>query len=348
MKRLLFLSFIVLNMNVFASNFYKMPEENEKHKGTFMSIQTDENIWGKKLAKPVKDTLINLANIISKYEPVYAFVDPDDDIVFDNDNVIKIPFKANDIWMRDTSSVFVKKDGKLYAINFNFNGWGEKQEYERDALLASKTAEIMNAIPIKSNIVLEGGSIEIDGDGTAIITESAVLNDNRNPDLTKEEIEEELKSLLGLEKIIWLPGIKGMDITDGHTDFYARFAKPGIVVVAREDDPNIFDYDVTREHLEILKNSTDAKGRKLEIHILPAPTELRKKYLNKDFAAGYINFYVLNGAVIAPQFGDEKADKKAYDTLKKLFPDRDIIQVNIDPISAGGGGIHCSTYQMPE
>lgn len=194
---------------------------------------------------------------------------------------------------------------------------------------------------------MEGGGIEVDGEGTAIITESCVLNPNRNPDLSKAQCEAELYRLLGLQKIIWLPGIAGKDITDGHADFYARFASPGVVVAGLEPDPSSFDYAVTRRHLDILRTSTDARERKLQVVPLPSPSFVRRKYENAEFAAGYVNFYVCNGAIIAPEFGDGRADRHARDVLRDLFPEREVIQLNIDAVAAGGGGIHCTTQQQP-
>jgi agmatine deiminase len=200
---------------------------------------------------------------------------------------------------------------------------------------------------LPSDLILEGGGIEVDGEGTAIITESCVLNDNRNPGWSKADVEAELGALLGLEKIIWLPGIAGKDITDGHTDFYARFARPGVVVAGFDPDPESFDHDVTARHLDILESATDAKGRSLEVVVLEAPSTVRPEFESDDFAAGYINFYVCNGAVIAPEFGDPEADGAARQELERLFPDRQVVQINIDAIAAGGGGIHCTTQQEP-
>ena len=160
---------------------------------------------------------------------------------------------------------------------------------------------------IKSRLVLEGGGIETDGEGTGIITESCVLHRNRNPRTSRAECEAELRRLLGLETVIWLPGVKGQDITDGHTDFYARFARPGVVVAHWEPDAHEPDQKVTAEHLRILRAATDARGRRLEVVVLSGPRDVRREYRNcRDFAAGYVNFYVCNGAVIAPEFGDQQ------------------------------------------
>ena len=159
-----------------------------------------------------------------------------------------------------------------------------------------------------------------------------------------------MKANLGLRKIIWLPGIKGKDITDAHVDFYARFASKGVVVANLDNDPKSYDYAVTRTHLDILKNATDADGTKLVVHTLPPPLKKRSNVYtqnNPDFAPGYINYLPINGAVIVPQFGDSAADKFAKDLLTRLYPGRVVVQVNIDPIAAGGGGIHCVTKNMP-
>jgi len=159
-----------------------------------------------------------------------------------------------------------------------------------------------------------------------------------------------LKQRLGLRKIIWLPGIKGKDITDAHVDFYARFISPGVVLANLDTDPESYDHKVTLAHLEILKAATDADGRPLQVHTVSPPLNPRKSKFNKgngDFAAGYINYFVINGAVIAPEFGDKAADKKASDLLTRLYPNREVVQLNIDAIAAGGGGIHCVTSHQP-
>ena len=265
-----------------------------------------------------------------------------------NTRVELIVCPLNDLWMRDIGPVFVTNAGRNKAcIDFNFNGWGEKQEFKLDAAVAAFTAQRAGVSAIATDLVLEGGGIEVDGHGTAIITESCVLNDNRNPGVTKARCEAELGRLLGLKKIIWLPGIKGKDITDGHTDFYARFARPGVVVAGFDPDPASFDHAVTKRHLELLRAATDAQGRRMEVVVLNAPSSVRKTFETQEFAAGYVNFYVCNGAVIAPEFGDAIADRSTHDKLAKAFPGRKIELINVDGIAAGGGGIHCTTQQEP-
>jgi agmatine deiminase len=328
-----------------------MPDEAEPHARTWMAFGAKEGVWGKKLLPHVQSNLATIALSIAQFEPVSMLVRPADLAVAKflmGQQVKLIACPLDDLWIRDSGPVFVKSPSGVKAgVDFNFNGWGEKQSHNYDAEVAAFVASQAKVKRIESELVLEGGGVEVDGAGTAIITESCVLNDNRNPGVSKAECERELKARLGLDKIIWLPGIKGKDITDGHTDFYARFCKPGVVVAAFDPDPQSFDHAVTERHLKILRAAKDAQGRSLEVVVLEAPSKIRPRFENKDFAAGYINFYVCNGAVIAPEFGDAKADTAAKDKLQQLFPKRKIVQINIDAIAAGGGGIHCTTQQEP-
>ncbi len=328
----------------------RMPDEAEPHRRTWMAFGASKAIWGRDLLPEVQRNLADIALAIAEYEPVTMLVRKADlatarHLMGSEIELLECPL--DDLWMRDTGPVFVHTESGLQAVDFNFNGWGDKQDHDRDARVAGFVAQAAGVPSMVSSLTLEGGGIEVDGHGTAIITESCVLNRNRNPGVSKQACERELKALLGLEKIIWLPGIKGKDITDGHTDFYARFTAPGTVVAAYDPDPYSFDHAVTRKHLEILERATDARGNKLDVMVLEAPADIREDFASDDFAAGYINFYVCNGAVIAPEFGDVQADRKARQTLTQLFPNRDVIQLNIDALAAGGGGIHCTTQQEP-
>ncbi len=328
-----------------------MPDESVPHDRTWMAFAHSRKIWGQRLLPEVQNNLATIAKAIAKYEPVSMLVrQADYDLAARKcgESVNLVVSTLDDLWMRDIGPVFVKDNGgRLGAVDFNFNGWGQKQDYDLDAQVAEFVTQKLGIQAINTQLILEGGGIEVDGQGTAIITESCVLNDNRNPGMTKSECNAMLKTLLGLRKIIWLPGIRGKDITDGHTDFYARFARPGVVVAGYDPDPASFDHAVTKKHLEILRSATDVESRKLEVVVIESPSRIRPQFKSDDFAAGYINFYVVNGAVIAPEFGDPIADDKAKSTLRDLFPDRDIVQLNIDAIAAGGGGIHCTTQQQP-
>ena len=334
---------------------WRMPDEAAPHARTWMAFGASRAIWGTQLLPEVQRNLATIALAIARYEPVSMLVRSADLPIAQSlmgNQVNLVPCPLDDLWVRDTGPVFVRNAaGQRAAVDFNFNGWGQKQAHAQDAKvagfitrLASEKAAVQGLV---TRLVLEGGGIEVDGEGSAIITESCVLNTNRNPGLTKAQCEQELARLLGIQKVIWLPGVKGKDITDGHTDFYARFTAPGVVVAALDTDPQSFDHAVTQRHLQILRTATDAQGRTLQVVVLQAPTQVRPQFESKEFAAGYINFYVCNGAVIAPEFGDTAADAAAQKILQNLFKGRDIVQLNIDALAAGGGGIHCATQQEP-
>ncbi len=329
----------------------KMPDEAEKHLRTWMAFGASKKIWGSELLREVQRNLAVIANSIVAFEPVSMLVRPADLAMAKkllHPDIKLITCQLDDIWARDTGSVFAFDDmGRKSAIDFNFNGWGGKQTHAQDAKVASVMAGIAGVPRIFTELVLEGGAIEVDGQGTALMTESCVLNDNRNPGWTKTRVEAELHILLGIEKVIWLPGIKNRDITDAHIDFYARFIRPGVVVAGYEPDADLEDHAITKANIALLNEANDAKGRKLAVHVIQGPSKIRDKFANEDFAAGYINYYLCNGALIMSEFGDPPADRAAKDTLQKLYPERRIVQINIDGISAGGGGIHCTTQQEP-
>ncbi|WP_108063558.1 agmatine deiminase family protein [Poseidonibacter lekithochrous] len=353
-----------LSMNINAKTtksentfeFY-MPEESQKHKQTWMSFVANDYIWSKRQIAEVKRNLSLIAKTIAKYEPVSVLVSPYDknkaikllDVLNSHNYPITLVEKEiDDLWLRDTGPTFVynNKNEKL-GVDFNFNGWGEDQEHELDSTVASFITKTTNTKTIKTDLVLEGGCFEIDGEGLAIMSESCILNDNRNPNKSKQEVEEELKYLLGLEKIIWLKGIKGKDITDGHTDFYARFISSDEIIVAYEPDEDSYEHELTKENISILEKATNLKGENFKITLLENPQEVNEKYGIEDFAAGYIGYYLCNDAVIMQGFGDDYADKKAKDTLQKAYPNRIIEQIRIDGIASGGGSIHCATQQEP-
>ena len=336
-----------------AGSWY-MPDENELQERVFLAFAASSSIWAD-WAGAVNNTIALLAKTIAKYQPVTVLCRANQLSLAKSkcgtSNIKFLTMALDDIWMRDFGGCFVVDDqGGRGLVDFNFNGWGNKQTHAKDTLVADELSYQTNATYISSQLTGEGGGIEIDGFGTAIITESCWVNSNRNPGWTRAQIEAELKANLGLRKIIWLPGIKGKDITDAHVDFYARFASKGVVIANLDNDPNSYDYAVTRKHLEILKAATDADGNKLVVHTLPPPLKKRSNVYtqnNPDFAPGYINYLPINGAVIVPQFGDSTADKYAKDLLAKLYPGRVVVQVNIDPIAAGGGGIHCVSKNLP-
>ncbi|MGE8443749.1 MAG: agmatine deiminase family protein [Comamonas testosteroni] len=326
-----------------------MPDEAEAHKATWMAYGASSAIWTRAQVPQVQLALARIANAIAAYEPVNMLVrqseletarqllDP---------RVTLIPAKLDDLWMRDTGPVFVRKpNGERACVKFNFNGWGKKQQFDHDGLVADMVSAYVKLPLLATRLVLEGGALEVDGKGTAIITESCVLNSNRNPGWSKADCEAELRRLLGIRKVIWLPGIKNKDITDAHTDFYARFVRPGVVVAHRDMNPDSYEYALTRQHLDILRSATDVDNQPLKIAVVDGPGQIRSGNNPDTFAAGYINYYASSRAIFLPEFGDAKADSIAKEIYAQLYPGRAVIQINIDPIAAGGGGIHCTTQQ---
>nr|WP_230427386.1 agmatine deiminase family protein [Collimonas humicola] len=328
-----------------------MRDEGEPHKATWMAFVASDAIWEPRQIGPVQDALARIANAIVQFEPLNMLVNQRDLATTRqklDPRVQLFVAELDDLWIRDTGPVFVMhQNGEKAGVNFNFNGWGRRQVYANDGKVAGFVTQQAGVRMLSTRLVLEGGGIEVDGKGTAIITESCVLNPNRNPGLSKADCEAELNALLGIRKVIWLPGIAGKDITDGHTDFYARFARPGVVVAGFEPDPGSYDNAVTTRHLQILRAATDASGKPLQVVAIEAPGRIRPEFAGKNFAPGYINFYLANGALIMPEFGDAAADANAKARYMELFPGRAIVQLNIDPIAAGGGGIHCTTQQEP-
>jgi agmatine deiminase len=258
--------------------------------------------------------------------------------------LLEIPI--DDSWARDTGPNFVIDEaGDLAGVCFRFNAWGGKYEpYADDARMAERILSSIGVPAIESPLVAEGGGLCVDGEGTLLTTDSCYPNANRNPDWNRADIEDELKQRLGVEKIIWLPGDPLDDETDGHVDGVATFARPGVVIVEgteQENDPRKPYFDSLRAALE---RQTDARGRPFELHVLPeAPPETA---IGDRFCPSYVNFYIANGAIIAPSYG-VSTDDMVRERLVDLFPQREIVLVPVSDIAVGGGGIHCITQQQP-
>ena len=333
-----------------------MPDEAERHARTWMAFAANPAIWPPIQVSSVFRDLALIATTIAQYEPVSVLVSASDMTLArrllrpdQHPFVIDlVECEVDDLWLRDTGPVFVRQSRNqgLAAVDFNFNGWGGKQVHQRDALVAAFIAQQTNTPLLSTELVLEGGCFEVDGAGTAIVTESCVLNENRNPGWAAADVEAELKRLLGVVKVIWLKGIAGRDITDGHTDFYARFVRPGEVIVSRDNYRASYDYDVTRQNIAILSKARDATGRMLKVTIVDTPDDISSAYDTDDYAAGYVGYYVCNNALIMQKFGDTKADAAAKAALQKAYPDRIIEQISIDAIASGGGSVHCATQQQ--
>lgn len=334
------------------------PAEEEPHTRTWMcwpAYTQDYQYGGRPESYPhqVRSAIGQLAQAISEHEPVSMCASPEHHEIarsYCGDRVELVPIPTDDMWARDTGPVFVRnKNGQKAGVNFNFNAWGGKEDLPVDAKLAGRILDHLGIPEITASVVGEGGGIEFDGEGTLLLTESCWVNNNRNPGLTRAEIETELRRVLGVEQVIWLQGVAGEEETDGHIDGYVRFIRPGLVLMSGADrnDPawgkdTVWhdDYDDARNRL---RKARDAAGRRLEIVELPWASKFRSD--DPAFFTSYANFYVGNGAVYSPQFGDDTADKRAEATLTALFPGRQVIMLEVDRIYENGGGIHCVTQQ---
>ena len=290
----------------------------------------------------------NVANTISKFESLKMIVHPDDresatTLLNNNIEILELPI--NDAWCRDTGAIFLLNNkNELGGVDSDFNCWGYKENFELDDKVAKFMIEKTNSIYFKNNMVLEGGSINVNGKGTMITTEQCLLNKNRNPELSREQIEKNLKNYFGVCKIIWLK--HGTDEgTDGHVDNVACFSNSNTILTMTCSDKSDSYFDLLSENLEILKSSTDQDGNPLNIIEL----EMSKKRLipNDDEPSSYINFYIANNAIILPIFGDDHADENAEKILKSQFQNRQIVCLDGRDILLGGGNIHCITQQQP-
>lgn len=334
-----------------AGKGLRMGAEWESHARTFMSWPALESVWEEDLPS-VREDIARVARAIAAYEDVVMLARPDQRKAAQKvcgRDVEVIPLAVDDLWARDTVPVFVERDGDVVGVDCNFNGWGNKQEHTHDARVGRTLLSEYGIPRRKAPLVAEGGSFETDGEGTLLITESSVVNDNRNPGKSRGRIEAELKRTLGIEKVIWLDGVRGEDITDAHVDSLVRFTAPGVVLLDRAFPGMPADSwsRAADQAKAVLGGARDARGRPFEVVDLPQPDLDRIRGTGDDFVSTYTNFYVANDSVFLPEFGDRKADDRARSILREHFPGRDVVRIRIDAIASGGGGIHCSTHDQP-
>ncbi len=328
---------------------YRMPAEWEPHARTWMCWPTDRSIWVGHEAK-VPGDYARVANAIASFEPLVMLVQPSRmeqaSALLDASIVIQ-PLAIDDSWFRDTGPVFLVNDaGEKAAALFTFNAWGERFEpYKDDALAGLRVLEAEGIPYVTSPLVMEGGGLLTDGEGTLIVTESNVLNANRNPGWTKQEASIELKRVLGVEKVIWVPGDPYDNATDGHIDLIASFARPGILVVGNPGDGCDPRSKVMRENRRVLGMETDARGRRFDILDIPELDDDQAKGAGL-YCRAYVNYYIANGGVVIPAYGSP-LDEVAARVVAKAHPDRKVMQVAVGCIPFGGGGIHCITQQEP-
>lgn len=329
---------------------YEMPLESHPHERTIMQWPVSLSVYDKPSLRAAQQKIALIANMICQFEPVVMLVSGAAAKIAraqlsEAVEIWDIP--TDDLWCRDSGPTFVKNGlGELAVAHVRFNGWGKKQSHSNDARIAKAVADRLKLPILETGLIGEQGGVEHDGAGTLLAHGSCWVNTNRNEgDATT--VGTLLKKALGAEKMIWAPGIKGADITDYHIDALARFVSPGRVLIQLPQAPDVNDpWSISAfETYEILKESTDAKGNKLDIIVLPEPINIRSN--SADFVASYVNYYVCNNAVIGAEFGDRATDSKAQSILASLYPGRKIISLNVDALGAFGGGIHCATQQQP-
>lgn len=359
--------------------FY-MPAEYAPHYGCIMIWPERSDSWSYG-GYAARKAFVKIATAISQSEKLivcasYAQYENARQMLPPDIRVVEM--SNNDAWARDYAPTFVVNDsGILRGIDWYFNAWGGLVDglyfpWDKDNAMAKKLCDLLDADVYDAlDFVLEGGSIHVDGEGTCMVTESCLLSAGRNPSLSKEQIEYKLRNYLNVEKILWLPCGIYEDETNEHVDNICAFVSPGRVVLAMPEDMEDVQYEMSKKCLDYLNTQTDAKGRKIDITCIPMPHPViitekdcegldnmefePTRYDGDRLAASYVNFYISNGAIIMPGFGNPDdlsdpnhlQDKKAKSILEGLFTDRKVIQIYTREILVGGGNIHCLTQQIP-
>lgn len=346
---------------------FSMPAEWAPHAGCWMIWPERTDNW-RLGAKPAQKAFTEVAKAISRFEPVTMLVSHRQ---YENaramlpSTVRVMEMSSNDAWARDVCCSFLLgPDAALGGVDWPFTSWGGLYfPWDKDDAIAGKMLDAERARRFRAPLVMEGGAIHVDGEGTVLAVEQCVLNENRNPGVTRQDMDRMLKEYLGANHVIWIKNGVPHDETDGHVDNLACFVKPGVVLLTWCDDPNDPHYQISRDAEAALKQAHDAQGRALVVEHIPMPTpmfyteeeangvDLTGSGMNRKagerLAASYVNFYMANGAIIAPAFG-APTDEPARAVLARLFPEREIVMIPAREILLGGGNIHCITQQQPQ
>ncbi|XP_037434224.1 agmatine deiminase-like isoform X3 [Triticum dicoccoides] len=339
---------------------FRMPAEWEPHDqcwiGWPVSTEDAQGFW-RDAAAPAQKAFANVVDVISRFEPVTVCCNAAQFVVREGDARSRREIAGVD-WQYNAyggyNDLFGPEDHQLNRRK------GHEEHITQDNLVARKVLELERIPRFETNFVLEGGSIHVDGEGTCITTEQCLCHGNRNPHMSKDEIENQLKTHLGVSKVIWLPkGLFGDEVISGHVDNICCFAGPSTVLLSWIDDKSDPQHEHSAAAFDVLSNTTDAKGRKLDIIKIHVPGPL---YMTEEeaqpflglvalgqqrLAGSYVNFYIANGGVVAPAFGD-KWDEEARKVLEKVFPKHEVVMVEGGrEIVLGGGNIHCATQQQP-
>ena len=349
---------------------FRMPGEFEPHDGCWMLWPERPDNW-RLGGKPAQQAFVAVATAISASESVSVGVSAGQ---FANARRLLPPpvrvveISSNDAWMRDVGPTFVVNErGGVRGVDWLFNAWGGLDgglyfPWDRDDAAAQKVLEIEGCDRYRAPFILEGGAIHVDGQGTCVTTEECLLNPNRNPHLSRAEIEQLLGQYLGVETVIWLGRGVHLDETDGHVDNLCAFTRPGEVALTWTDDRRDPQYEISRDAFERLMAARDARGRRLKVHKLVQPGPLyitreeahgvdaaegsRPREAGARMAASYVNFYLGTRRIVVPLL-DSKRDGAALRKLKALFPRREVVGVPGREILLGGGNVHCITQQVP-
>jgi agmatine deiminase len=337
---------------------YRMPAEWEPHEATWISWPHKEESWPGKMhiiPKVMAEIIWHLAGSEKVYinvgdagmEEFVRGVLKESGIDLAQIDFYRIP--TNDAWVRDHGPIFVVRESgskrERAILDWGYNAWGNKYPpYDLDDVVPSRIANQWGMPLFEPGIILEGGSVDLNGRGTLLTSEQCLLNKNRNPKLSKAQIEQYLRDFLGVRHILWLgDGITGDD-TDGHVDDLTRFINPTTVVTMVEEDPADENYQVLQDNLERLRSMKDQDGRPLDIMLLPMPG--RVDYENQRLPASYANFYIANKKVLVPTYRHSN-DARAISILQKCFPDREVVGIDCTDLVWGLGAIHCLTQQVP-
>jgi agmatine deiminase len=340
---------------------YRMPAEWEPHEATWLAWPHKLASWPGKF-EPIPDVYARIVAALSPVERVRICVSGPEmegearEVLARNnalsDSVEFFHIPTNDAWIRDTGPIFVTRKGSgdngrgpVAVVDWLFNSWGGKYPpFDQDDVVPQRVAEALRLPLWEPGIVMEGGSIDVNGCGTLLTTESCLLNPNRNPHLTRQEIEEFLGAYLSVRKVLWLgEGIVGDD-TDGHVDDITRFVGPSTVVTVVEDKKDDENHEPLQKNLALLKTMTDQDGRPLKVVTLPMPAPV--EFEGERLPASYANFYIANKVVLLPVFNCA-ADKLAIETMQRVLPDRRVIPIDCTDLVLGLGAIHCASQQQP-
>ena len=347
-----------MNKQVPAALGYCMPAEWHPHESTWLAWPKNSRTWPDRVPE-VQELYLTIITLLASRERVDLLVDDQEtkDVVAEKlrerhaslEQVTFHSIQTVDSWIRDYGPNFLLRQtqGKVeLAYNhWKFNAWGNKYEdLKRDAVIPSQLEPILKVPRFAPELVLEGGSIEVNGEGICLTTEECLLSPSRNPGTSKSQIEQILKDYLGVQQILWLrAGIVGDD-TDGHVDNMARFVNPGTLVCALEEDPSEENYSPLQENYRRLEALRDSKGSPLKLIPLPMPGRLQTP--QGSLPASYTNFYIANGLVLMPTFADEN-DARAADILQKQFSTRKVVGMDCRATVWGLGTLHCLTQQQP-